>query len=45
MEIGYEIWHVEGLKRARVLGMNNIKVELQEIGRRKLDLFQDRDRC
>ena len=33
---------MEGIKRARVWGMDNIKVDLQEIGRRSLDLAEDR---
>ena len=40
MGIGYEIWYVEGMKFARVWGMDNIKVDLQGIGLRSLDFVQ-----
>jgi hypothetical protein len=42
MGIGHEIWHREGMKWAWIWGMDNIKKDLQEIGRQSLDLVQDR---
>jgi hypothetical protein len=41
MRIGHENWHVEGMKRARVWAMDNIKVDLQSLGMRSLDCVQN----
>jgi len=42
MGIGYESWQVEGIKRACVWAMDNIKVDLQKIWKRSHDFTQDR---
>jgi hypothetical protein len=44
MGIGYENWHVECIDHAWVWAVDNIQLDLQGIGRRSLDLFQDRGR-
>jgi len=44
MGIGHKIWQVEGMKRAWVWAMDNIKVDLRETGWRSVYLAQDRDR-
>ena len=44
MGIGHEVWHVEGMKFARVLDMDNIKMDLQGIGLRILEFVQNMDR-
>jgi hypothetical protein len=41
MENGHEIWHVEGMKLARVWAMDNIKVGLQGIVLRNPDFVQN----
>jgi len=42
--MGREIWKVEGIKRAGLLATDNIKVDLQGIGKRILNFAQDRGR-
>ena len=44
MGIGYGNWHVECIDHAWVWAMGNIPLDLQRIGKRSLDLFQDRGR-
>jgi hypothetical protein len=41
MGIGHEIWQVEGMKRARVWAMGNIKVKFQGIGFRIPNFVQN----
>lgn len=45
MEIGHEISQVEGLKSSWVWELDNIKVDLQEIGKGSVDFANDNDRC
>jgi hypothetical protein len=40
METRHEIRQVEGIKCACVWAKDDIKVDLQEIGKRKLDFFR-----
>jgi len=40
MGIGHEIWQVEGIKRAWVWVTDNIKMDLQKIGKRSCDFTQ-----
>jgi hypothetical protein len=42
MGIGHDIWHVGGIKRPWVWDMDNIKVGLEEIEKRSLNLAEDR---
>jgi hypothetical protein len=42
MGIGYEIWHVEGIKEVLVCNTNNIKMNLQKIGQRSPNVAQGR---
>jgi hypothetical protein len=44
MGIGGEIWQAEGIKRAWIWEMDNIKVDLEEMGKRSLNFAQDSDR-
>jgi len=44
MGIGNENLQVEGIKHTRVLALDNIKVNLQEIRKRNFDFTQDSDR-
>jgi len=44
MGIGHEIWQVEVIKRASVWVKDNIKLDLQEIGKQSLDIAQENDR-
>jgi len=44
IEMGREIWKVEGIKRAGLLATDNIKVDLQGTGKRILNFAQDRGR-
>jgi hypothetical protein len=39
MGIGYENWHVECINHAWVWEMDNIPLDLQGIGKRRLDFF------
>jgi hypothetical protein len=44
MGIGHEIFQVEVIERPWVWVMDNIKVDLQEIGKRSFDFAQDSGR-
>jgi hypothetical protein len=42
MGIGYEIWHVEGIKEALVWDRDNMKMILQKIGQQSRNVSQGR---
>jgi hypothetical protein len=42
MGIGHEIWQVEGIKCVWVWDMDNIKVDILGIGKRSLELAEER---